>query len=88
MRLPELKSHGHTVEEWKTWEGRWELINGVAYDMTPAPSVEHQRVSSRLHAAIFNALEEGKRTGGGLGLRSVPGAHRPLPSRPAKRLPA
>jgi Uma2 family endonuclease len=64
MNLPQLKSHGHTVEEWKTWEGRWELINGVAYDMTPGPSVEHQRVSSRLHAAIFHALEEGKRRAG------------------------
>jgi Uma2 family endonuclease len=56
---------GYTIEDWKTWEGRWELIHGVPYDMTPAPSVEHQRVSSRLHAAIFNGLEEGKRRAGG-----------------------
>lgn len=61
MNLPQLKSRGHTVENWKTWEGRWELINGVAYDMTPAPSVEHQRVSGRLYLAIGNALEERKR---------------------------
>jgi len=65
MALPHMKQPGYTIEDWKTWDGRWELINGVAYDMTPAPSVEHQRVSSRLHAAIFNALEEGKRQGGG-----------------------
>jgi Uma2 family endonuclease len=64
MSLPQLKSTGHTVEEWQTWEGRWELINGVAYDMTPAPTVEHQRASSHLHAAIFNALEEGRRKTG------------------------
>jgi len=65
MNLPQLKSRGHTVENWKTWEGRWELINGVAYDMTPAPSVEHQRVSGRLFLAIGNALEERKRKAGG-----------------------
>ena len=59
-----MKQPGYTIEDWRTWDGRWELINGVAYDMTPAPSVDHQRVSSRLHAAIFNALEEGKRQGG------------------------
>lgn len=65
MSLPQLKSHGHTVEDWKTWEGRWELIHGVAYDMTPAPSVEHQRVSRRLERAIEDGLEEAKHRGGG-----------------------
>jgi Uma2 family endonuclease len=35
--------------------------------MTPAPSLEHQRVSGRLFAAIFNALEEAKRQSGGGG---------------------
>jgi Uma2 family endonuclease len=65
MGVPQLKHAGYTIEDWKSWEGRWELINGVAYDMTPAPSVAHQRVSIRLSAAILMALEEGKRTGGG-----------------------
>ncbi|MDP2875843.1 MAG: Uma2 family endonuclease, partial [Holophaga sp.] len=65
MSLPKLKHPGYTIEDWKTWEGRWELINGVPYDMTPAPSVEHQRVSVRLSAAIFNALEDAKRKNGG-----------------------
>ena len=65
MSFPELKHTGYTIEDWKTWEGRWELINGVAYDMTPAPSLEHQRVSSNLHAAIWNAVEDAKRQSGG-----------------------
>lgn len=65
MSLPQLKHPGYTIEDWKTWDGRWELINGVAYDMTPSPSFEHQRVSIRLGAAIFNALEEEKRRSGG-----------------------
>ncbi len=48
MTLPELKHPGYTVDDWQTWEGRWELINGVAYDMTPAPSPEHQRIRFQL----------------------------------------
>jgi len=65
MSLPQLRHPGYTIADWKTWEGRWELINGVAYDMTPAPSLEHQRVSVRLVNAIFNSLEDAKRKNGG-----------------------
>lgn len=66
MGLPQLKQPGYTLEDWKTWEGRWELIHGVAYDMTPAPSFEHQRISSSLNVAIANALTEAKpKVGGG-----------------------
>ncbi len=68
MSLPRLKHPGYTIEDWKTWEGHWELINGVAYPtygMTPAPSLEHQRVSVRLVSAIFTSLEEAKRKNGG-----------------------
>jgi Uma2 family endonuclease len=66
MTLPQLKHSGYTLEDWKSWEGRWELINGVAYDMTPAPSTEHQEISVALSARIFTMLEDVKRkTGGG-----------------------
>lgn len=30
MSLPQLKHPGYTIEDWKTPEGCWELINGVA----------------------------------------------------------
>ena len=65
MSVPQFNHSGYTIDEWKTWEGRWELINGVPYDMTPAPNVEHQRTSSRLHGAIFHLLKEGGKTSGG-----------------------
>ena len=66
MSLPQLKHPGYTTEDWKSWEGRWELINGMAYDMTPAPSLEHQGLVTALSAQLFLALEEAKkRTGGG-----------------------
>lgn len=67
MSLPQAKTTGHTLEEWQTWDGRWELINGVAYDMTPSPGTEHQRVSVRLTVAISASLEAGKQKAGGGG---------------------
>jgi Uma2 family endonuclease len=36
---------------------RWELIDGMLYDMTPAPILRHQRVLSRLHIKLGNYLE-------------------------------
>ncbi len=65
MSLPPLKHPGYTLEDWQSWEGRWELINGQAFDLTPAPSTEHQEISSNLHARIWNALVAAKRGPGG-----------------------
>jgi len=36
---------------------RWELIDGVAYDMTPAPSFRHQRVVGNLFRIIADGLD-------------------------------
>ncbi len=38
---------------------RWEIIEGEAYDMTPAPSTAHQRVSVNI-SAILNIFLKGK----------------------------
>ncbi len=68
MTLPQLRHPGYTLEDWKTWEGHWELIHGVAYPtygMTPAPSLDHQRVSVNLASDILGALREIKRGQGG-----------------------
>jgi Uma2 family endonuclease len=35
---------------------RWELIDGVAYDMTPAPNTRHQSILGELHLQLGNAL--------------------------------
>jgi Uma2 family endonuclease len=74
MNLPQLKHPGYTIEDWKAWEGRWELIHGVAYDMTPAPNVEHQRVSRDLLMSIAKALKEalGGKGGNGCEVFSAP----------------
>ena len=36
----------YTYAEYCTWDDnqRWELIDGVPYNMTPAPSTKHQSI--------------------------------------------
>ena len=49
----------YTYGDYLTWsdEERWELIDGVPYQMTPAPSRRHQEVLGALHVQFFVALE-------------------------------
>ena len=35
----------YSYSDYKEWEGKWELINGIAYAMSPAPVIRHQEVS-------------------------------------------
>ena len=41
-----------------TDDRRWELIDGIEYDMSPAPSRVHQKLSGELFVRIYNALED------------------------------
>ncbi len=47
-----------TYGQYKTWpdEERWELIEGKAWAMSPAPLVRHQELLGRLHLTIGNFL--------------------------------
>jgi len=64
MSLPEFRHPGYTLEDWAAWDGRWELIDGIAYDMTPAPNFEHQDISMAMSVAIHIALSEIMQKGG------------------------
>ena len=49
----------YTFKEYLQWEtGRCELLDGIVYDMTPAPSRLHQKISMYLSANIYNQLVE------------------------------
>jgi Uma2 family endonuclease len=44
----------YTYGDYKTWgDGRWELIDGSAFDMSPSPGAAHQSVHSNLMAALL-----------------------------------
>jgi Uma2 family endonuclease len=46
----------YTYQEYKNWEGKWELIEGIPHAMSPAPSTRHQRVSGNLYLEFELAL--------------------------------
>lgn len=51
----------HCYRDYATWseDERWELIDGVAYAMTPAPTLRHQTISLRLAAVLLDLLKGG-----------------------------
>jgi Uma2 family endonuclease len=51
----------YTYDDYKLWKGDWELINGTAYAMSPAPSIAHQSVSNKIAWALENALRACKK---------------------------
>jgi len=48
----------YTYEEYCLWEGRWEIIEGIPYAMSPAPNPRHQWVSSNIKAELRNAIKK------------------------------
>ncbi|HEY8689019.1 MAG TPA: Uma2 family endonuclease [Chitinophagaceae bacterium] len=50
----------YTYEEYCLWEGRWELIDGIPYAMSPAPTPGHQLVGGNLITEFNNAIKKQK----------------------------
>jgi len=59
MAIPKTKYDRFTYADYLCWddEKRWEIVDGSAYDMTPAPGTKHQQVSGALFANIYNYLK-------------------------------
>lgn len=55
-----VKKAPTTYGDYLTWpEGeRWEIIDGEAFDMSPAPTPIHQEVLSNLHGLFWNYLRD------------------------------
>jgi len=63
MGIPKIKNDQiYTYNDYVLWpdDERWELIDGVAWNMSPAPSRKHQKVSRILSTKIDNFLMNGK----------------------------
>jgi Uma2 family endonuclease len=54
MSLSVRKDKTYAYKDYLTWpEGeRWEIIDGAAYNMTPAPKVKHQNIAGNLYIKI------------------------------------
>ena len=48
----------YIYEDYKLWQGDWELIDGYPFAMVPSPYGKHQKIMSRI-LSIFNAELEG-----------------------------
>lgn len=59
MPLPQRDNARHTYADYLTWpeDVRYELIDGVAYLMTPAPDLSHQEVAGEIFRQLANALQ-------------------------------
>jgi hypothetical protein len=59
MGLPQRQNEQYTYADYRRWndDKRWELIDGTAYLMAPAPTVVHQIVAFQLGRQVDNALK-------------------------------
>lgn len=50
----------YTYDDYKIWQGNWELIDGIAYAMAPSPIFEHQDISGNIHLELKKNLKKCK----------------------------
>ena len=48
----------YTYEDYINWKGDWELIDGIAYTMAPAPMRKHQSLATAIITELYNQLEK------------------------------
>jgi Uma2 family endonuclease len=57
MNLARKFNPVYTVEDYRHWDGDWELIEGVAIAMTPSPTGEHQQMGMSLANAFYSQIQ-------------------------------
>ncbi len=55
MGALKLEDIHYTYDDYKLWEGEWELYEGIAIAMSPAPMRKHQSLASEI---IYNIRQE------------------------------
>lgn len=50
----------YTIDDYRRWEGDWELIDGVAIAMSPSPLGPHERIVSRLSYQLQTQFDRNK----------------------------
>ncbi|NBC15191.1 MAG: hypothetical protein GVY09_17990 [Gammaproteobacteria bacterium] len=60
MGLPQRDTEHHTYGDYVTWpeDVRYELIDGIAYLIAPAPTLEHQDIAGEIFRQLANTLLE------------------------------
>jgi Uma2 family endonuclease len=55
LKIPTDLPH-YSYDDYKTWGGEWELIDGIPYSLMPSPTREHQRFSKQFTVQVENML--------------------------------
>jgi len=50
----------YTYDDYKLWDGDWELIYGVPFAMSPAPMIKHQMISNKIAWQLQESLKDCK----------------------------
>jgi len=50
----------YTYDDYKEWEGDWELIDGIAYAMAPSPMITHQAISGEITFELVSSVRKCK----------------------------
>jgi Uma2 family endonuclease len=48
----------YTYEDYCNWEGRWEVIDGIPYAMSPAPTPRHQLIGGNIIYELKSAIKK------------------------------
>ncbi|HHH37790.1 MAG TPA: Uma2 family endonuclease [Epsilonproteobacteria bacterium] len=48
----------YSYDDYIQWEGEWELIDGIAYAMSPAPVKRHQMLCGYIFSEIISQLDQ------------------------------
>ena len=51
----------YTYEDYKLWEGKWELFDGFPVAMSPAPTITHQAIAYEISRQLGNSVEDCER---------------------------
>ena len=48
----------YTYDDYKKWEGDWELIDGIAYAMAPSPMISHQAIAGEITFELISSVRK------------------------------
>jgi Uma2 family endonuclease len=51
----------YTYDDYKQWEGEWELIEGIAYAMAPSPMITHQAIAGEITFELVSSARKCKK---------------------------
>ena len=62
MPLVKKLNDRYTYHDYLNWpeDERWEIIEGVAYNMSPAPKVKHQKISGNIFFELKSQIRKNK----------------------------